>query len=109
TEGMKTKPKYRDVHDVPTPNIGMSLQRLMNSAPQLRSSWPDFHRIYERSLIDLAALRFFSPFAPGEALPAAGLPWFMALLGGDMLLPHLLVLALGAGRGRLISGGAAPR
>ncbi len=85
TEGVKTKPKYRDVHDVPTPNIGMSLQGWMNSAPQLRSSWPALERIYERSLIDLAALRFFSPFAPGEALPAAGLPWFMALFGRDSI------------------------
>src|SRR5215475_13156518 len=85
TEGLKTKPKYRDVHDVPTPNIGMSLQSWMKSAPQLRSSWPDFPRIYERSLIDLAALRFFSPFAPGEALPAAGLPWFMTLFGRDSI------------------------
>jgi glycogen debranching enzyme len=85
TEGVKTKPKYRDVYEVPTPNIGMSLQSWMKSAPQLRSSWPDFQRIYERSLIDLAALRFSSPFAPGEALPAAGLPWFMALFGRDSI------------------------
>jgi glycogen debranching enzyme len=99
TEGLKTKPKYRDVHDVPTPNVGMSLQSWMNSAPQLRSSWPDFERIYERSLVDLAALRFFSQFAPGEALPAAGLPWFMALFGRDSIftsyqaLPFLPELA----------------
>jgi glycogen debranching enzyme len=85
TEGLKTKPKYRDIHDVPTPNIGMSLHSWMNSAPQLRSSWKDFERIYERSLVDLAALRFFSQFTPGEALPAAGLPWFMALFGRDSI------------------------
>ena len=99
TEGLKKKPKYRDVHDVPSPNIGMSLQSWMNNAPQLRSSWPDFERIYERSLVDLAALRFFSRFAPGEALPAAGLPWFMALFGRDSIftsyqaLPFLPELA----------------
>src|SRR5262245_8767075 len=99
TEGLKTKPKYRDVHDVPTPNIGMSLQSWMNGAPQLHSSWKDFERIYERSLVDLAALRFFSRFAPGEALPAAGLPWFMALFGRDSIftsyqaLPFLPELA----------------
>ena len=86
TEGLKTKPKYRDVHDVPTPNIGMSLQSWMKNAPQLHSSWKDFERIYERSLVDLAALRFFSRFAPGEALPAAGLPWFMAVFGRDSIL-----------------------
>src|SRR6516165_3285399 len=61
TEGLKTKPKYRDVHDVPTPNIGMSLESWMKSAPQLHSSWKNFERIYERSLIDLAALGFGSP------------------------------------------------
>jgi glycogen debranching enzyme len=99
SEGLKTKPKYRDVHDVPTPNIGMSLQSWMNNAPQLRSSWKDFERIYERSLVDLAALRFFSRFTPGEALPAAGLPWFMALFGRDSIftsyqaLPFLPELA----------------
>lgn len=85
TEGLKTEPKYRDVHDEPTPNIGMSLQTWMKDAPQLHSSWKDFERIYERSLIDLAALRFFSLYAPGEALPAAGLPWFMALFGRDSI------------------------
>jgi len=99
TEGLKTKPKYKDVHDSPTPNIGMSLQSWIKSAPQLRSSWTDFERIYERSLVDLAALRFFSRFAPGEALPAAGLPWFMALFGRDSIftsyqaLPFLPELA----------------
>src|SRR5215472_5807729 len=85
TEGIKKKPKYKDVHDTPTPNVGMSLQRWMAGAPQLDSSWIDFEKIYERSLVDLAALRFFSPYAPGEALPAAGLPWFMALFGRDSI------------------------
>jgi glycogen debranching enzyme len=99
TDGVRKTPKYHDVHDVPTPNIGMSLQNWMNSAPQLRSSWSELERIYQRSLVDLAALRFFSPFAPGEALPAAGLPWFMALFGRDSIftshqaLPFLPELA----------------
>jgi glycogen debranching enzyme len=85
TEGIKTKPKYRDIHDVPTPNIGMSLESWKANAPELHSSWSDLERICERSLVDLAALRFFSRFAPGEALPAAGLPWFMTLFGRDSL------------------------
>lgn len=99
TEGIKTKPKYKDIHDLPTPNIGTSLESWLENAPQLRSSWSDLERIYERSLIDLAALRFFSRFAPGEALPAAGLPWFMAMFGRDSLftsyqsLPFLPELA----------------
>ena len=58
TEAMKRKPKYKDVHDTPTPNVGMSLQSWMASAPQLHASWSDLEKIYERALIDLAALRF---------------------------------------------------
>jgi len=92
TEAMKRKPKYKDVHDTPTPNVGMSLQSWMASAPQLHASWSDLEKIYERALIDLAALRFFSPYAPGEALPAAGLPWFMALFGRDSLITSFQVL-----------------
>jgi glycogen debranching enzyme len=99
TQGIKAKPKYSDVHDLAKPNVGMSLECWIANAPQLRSSWPDFERIYERALVDLAALRFSSIFAPGEALPAAGLPWFMALFGRDSIftsfqsLPFLPELA----------------
>src|SRR5215475_9888207 len=86
TEAMKRKPKYKDVHDTPTPNVGMSLKSWEANAPQLHSSWKDLETTYERSLVDLAALRFFSAYAPGEALPAAGLPWFMALFGRDSII-----------------------
>ncbi len=92
TEAMKRTPKYKDVHDTPTPNVGMSLKSWMAGAPQLHSSWTDLEKIYERSLVDLAALRFFSPYAPGEALPAAGLPWFMALFGRDSLITSFQAL-----------------
>jgi glycogen debranching enzyme len=91
-EGVKTKPKYHDVHDTPTPNIGMSLEAWMAKAPHLHSSWGDLERIYERSLTDLAALRFFSLLTPGEALPAAGLPWFMALFGRDSIFTSFQAL-----------------
>jgi len=91
-EGARTKPKYKDVHDTPTPNIGMSLESWLAKAPQLHCSWSDLDRIYHRSLVDLAALRFFSRFAPGEALPAAGLPWFMAVFGRDSILTSFQAL-----------------
>jgi hypothetical protein len=37
-------------------------------------------------VIDLAALRFTSEFFPDQALPAAGLPWFMTVFGRDSLI-----------------------
>ena len=38
---------------------------------------------YRRSLLDLAALRFMPLAGDESSLPAAGLPWFMAVLGRD--------------------------
>ena len=61
------------------------------SAPRLECSWRPLEDTYERSLVDLAALRFRNPFAPG-ALPAAGLPWFMAIFGRDSLITSFQAL-----------------
>ena len=47
---------------------------------------------YRRSLADLAALRFMPLTAGGHALPAAGLPWFMAIFGRDSILTSLQTL-----------------
>jgi glycogen debranching enzyme len=54
-------------------------------APRLVSSWEPLKRIYSRSLVDMAALRFQTGLTKG-ALPAAGLPWFMAVFGRDSLI-----------------------
>jgi glycogen debranching enzyme len=54
-------------------------------APRLIGSWEPLGQIYKRSLVDMAALRFRTGIVPG-ALPAAGLPWFMAVFGRDSLL-----------------------
>ncbi|HKT48641.1 MAG TPA: glycogen debranching N-terminal domain-containing protein [Candidatus Acidoferrales bacterium] len=92
SHGITQKPKYKDAHDVATPNGGVNLRDWMAGAPQLRSSWSDLPRSYERAAIDLAALRFFPALAPGQALPAAGLPWFMALFGRDSLITSFQAL-----------------
>jgi glycogen debranching enzyme len=63
-----------------------ALQEWLAGAPRLSCDWPELERIYRRSLIDLAALRFFPMMLPGQALPAAGLPWFMTIFGRDSLL-----------------------
>jgi glycogen debranching enzyme len=68
-----------------------SLERWLADAPKLSSSWEELPRIYRRSLIDLDALRFNAVLVPG-ALPAAGLPWFMAVFGRDSLLTSFQAL-----------------
>jgi glycogen debranching enzyme len=69
------------------PNMAQSLDEWISGAPTLDADWNDLKRTYDRSLVDLAALRFFPDAVPGSAsLPAAGLPWFMALFGRDSLI-----------------------
>jgi glycogen debranching enzyme len=71
-----------------TPAISLSQKEVdewCSTAPRLVSTWEPLHQIYRRSLVDLAALRFRTGIVPG-ALPAAGLPWFMAVFGRDSLL-----------------------
>jgi glycogen debranching enzyme len=67
------------------PELAHGLKSWIDSAPRLVATWPAFRQIYRRSLIDLAALRFETGVSPG-ALPAAGLPWFMAVFGRDSLI-----------------------
>jgi glycogen debranching enzyme len=57
----------------------------VGGAPRLVCSWEPLQQIYRRSLVDMAALRFRTGITPG-ALPAAGLPWFMAVFGRDSLI-----------------------
>jgi glycogen debranching enzyme len=78
------------LHPMPTwkhqPNIPGTLEDWLASSPKLETDWNDLSRIYHRSLIDLAALRCRPDTVPDSSLPAAGLPWFMALFGRDSLI-----------------------
>jgi glycogen debranching enzyme len=63
----------------------------IKDAPRISTSWEPLEHIYERSLVDLAALRFRSSVITG-ALPAAGLPWFMTVFGRDSLITSFQAL-----------------
>jgi glycogen debranching enzyme len=62
------------------------LEDWVDAAPTLETDWDELNHVYLRSLADLAALRFYPDILPRAALPAAGLPWFMALFGRDSLI-----------------------
>jgi glycogen debranching enzyme len=63
------------------------LDAWLDDAPDLETGWDDLHHTYMRSLLDLAALRLRAETLPdGPSLPAAGLPWFMAVFGRDSLI-----------------------
>ncbi len=60
------------------------------SVTKLSTSNADFERLYAQSLDDMAALRLpFSSANTDEFVPAAGLPWFVALFGRDSLIVSL--------------------
>jgi glycogen debranching enzyme len=83
-------PKYQGGRDQPVPEMEQSLEDWLGRAPRISSSWVSLERTYQRSLVDLAALRFHAPVVGrGGALPAAGLPWFMSIFGRDSMLTSL--------------------
>ncbi|MHB8680865.1 MAG: amylo-alpha-1,6-glucosidase [Acidimicrobiales bacterium] len=68
------------------PQMPETLGQWLDAAPQVDTDAENISRSYHQSLLDLAALRF-RPVPEVEAsLPAAGLPWFMALFGRDSLI-----------------------
>ena len=62
------------------------LDDLLSLAPTLETDWEPLKFIYARSLVDLAALRFYPQEGSDAAVPAAGLPWFQTLFGRDSLI-----------------------
>ncbi len=76
-------------------SLRAGFQEWLEAVPRLSADPPAVVNTYRRSIVDLAALRFFPaegaehstvPVPKGASLPAAGLPWFMALFGRDSLL-----------------------
>jgi glycogen debranching enzyme len=64
----------------------------VKAAPAFSCTWEPAERIYRRSIVDLAALRFYSLSFPLGPLPAAGLPWFMTVFGRDSVITSYQVL-----------------
>jgi glycogen debranching enzyme len=79
----RDEPQPQRVH---RPEMPHSLADWLSAAPKVDTDWSDLRQVYRRSLVDLAALRFYPESVPDASLPAAGLPWFMALFGRDSLI-----------------------
>jgi glycogen debranching enzyme len=90
TDDVEYSPKFADS------SLGNKLRddlaQWIESAPAL-TSYPDqVRQLYMRSLVDIAALRFHPETLPEYSIPAAGLPWFMAMFGRDSILTSFQAL-----------------
>ena len=68
------------------------LETWLAEAPALEAADPALTRTYRASLSDLGALRMRPDLDKHATLPAAGLPWFMALFGRDSLITSFQAL-----------------
>jgi glycogen debranching enzyme len=68
------------------------LEEWLAPAPVLQARDTTLEHTYRASLSDLGALRLHPDLFEGATLPAAGLPWFMALFGRDSLITSFQAL-----------------
>ncbi len=82
------------------------LQTWQDEVPQVTGGYDVVWHIMEKSVVDLASLRLHACVEGNEfSLPAAGLPWFMAIFGRDTLITSYQSIWVGPdlARGALIA------
>jgi glycogen debranching enzyme len=62
--------------------------------PRLSTTWDELRHSFDQSVADLAALRLRHGDGSG-LLPAAGMPWFMTVVGRDTIITSLQTMLLG--------------
>jgi glycogen debranching enzyme len=76
------------------PGVHATFRELLELAPTIDTDWEPLKLLYARSIVDLAALRFYPEETSEAAVPAAGLPWFQTLFGRDSLITSYQSLIL---------------
>jgi glycogen debranching enzyme len=73
-----------------------ALTQWLDAVPLFESDNAALKSVFDKSIVDLAALRIEGTVAAESyVLPAAGLPWFMTLFGRDTLITSLQTLWVG--------------
>ena len=68
------------------PEMPQSLEEWLARAPSLETEDASLERTYRQSLLDLASLRIRPREGTEYAMPAGGIPWFMAIFGRDSIV-----------------------
>ncbi|WP_438941316.1 amylo-alpha-1,6-glucosidase [Micromonospora craterilacus] len=74
------------------PQMHQELDDWLKAAPTIRADSTSLTATYQRSLIDLGALRY-SSWTYRERLPMAGLPWYMTMVARDGLITCLQAIS----------------
>jgi glycogen debranching enzyme len=92
--GDKARPALRKCNSfsAPEPGMRMTMKEWIEAAPEVESDWDDLDQTYRQSVRDLGALRIRPDGTVEEAMPAGGMPWYMALFGRDPLWTSYLAL-----------------
>jgi glycogen debranching enzyme len=76
--------------DIELSKLGRRLENWKDSVLKIETSNDDFHRLFRQAVEDMASLRFpIDRTDDLEFVPAAGVPWFVALFGRDSLIASL--------------------
>jgi glycogen debranching enzyme len=95
-DGMRTSPdRVERVFGDERARVRESLTAWNLRVPQVRASWDQLHNSFRQSVADLASLRMDEDKRLPGQLPAAGMPWFMAVFGRDTLITCLQTLLFG--------------
>jgi glycogen debranching enzyme len=81
-------------HHPSLPNAAARYRRWLSSTPRLRTLDRTLGAAYERSLLDIGALRLHDPSGRHRPVIAAGAPWYMALFGRDALIAAYMSLPI---------------
>ena len=88
-------PQATTMLPVPIPHTASeeSLAAWLRHIPALETDDRDLQLAYERAVRDLAILEL--ALSSGHAIPAAGVPWYLAIFGRDSIITSLQSLLLG--------------
>jgi len=95
-DGEVLEPKHTDAAIDVTP-AGKEMANFLKVATHLHSSNRAVEQTYHQALVDLAALRIPVDDGTPVWIPAAGIPWFVAVFGRDPLIASLQTMAIAPG------------
>ena len=85
--GAPTESTYSFYHTSEGTDLDQPQERWEVNTTRLTSSNEDIYRLYRQAKEDMAALRLYEhDLSSDEWIPAAGVPWFVALFGRDSLI-----------------------